>query len=556
MILNALDNTSARVHVNRVAVGLKKPLFEAGTTGYEGQATVHIPGETVCYECDPKPKPEKFPVCTIRTTPDRSIHCITWAKNLFDVLFGPEDTGNMLADMKDELNVVRKAGTSTTATGNAARGLFDKLFGEGIEKVAESWDADVIGRPAPKGLRWAAVTAGAAGASSSSPTGGHRLAPATGQQAGGALDAASAAQRVWTTEECAEKFVATIAKVCAERAGDIGTLTFAKEDDDAVELVTAIANLRCTNYGIPTESRWDVQSKAGNIVPAIATTNAISAALQVGNVLHYLREKLGSAAGNSSAAAPAPFGAYNRAASKCRDCFIKYTSPEGYQPGIKKGNMIVASGKSFPPNADCLVCGSKTAPLHISPTLFTNTSVAEFVRVVLKNYYHFNEPSIMLSATGSSAAPKTLYDSEYPEPSAEAAAEGLHPDWSLQKLNCPRTGGILTFFDDSQVGCSFDAILTVDEALEDEEQFPEGFSGSGGVAAGVASKSKEGSAAKQESAKGDTTGKTTTKRPRGGVENAVGNGHSGNSARGEVVELEDDDLPQVSCANPAKRQKV
>jgi len=45
---------------------------------------------TECYECKPAPMPKSFPVCTIRNTPDRPIHCIVWAKDLlFARLFGP-----------------------------------------------------------------------------------------------------------------------------------------------------------------------------------------------------------------------------------------------------------------------------------------------------------------------------------------------------------------------------------------------------------------------------------------------------------------------------------
>ena len=44
---------------------------------------------TECYECRTKPVPKSYPVCTIRNTPDKPIHCIAWAKDLlFARLFG------------------------------------------------------------------------------------------------------------------------------------------------------------------------------------------------------------------------------------------------------------------------------------------------------------------------------------------------------------------------------------------------------------------------------------------------------------------------------------
>ena len=68
------------------------PLLESGTNGYQGQALVHVKGETECFECAPHAAPKTFPICTIRNTPDRPIHCVVWAKELlFSRLFGPQD---------------------------------------------------------------------------------------------------------------------------------------------------------------------------------------------------------------------------------------------------------------------------------------------------------------------------------------------------------------------------------------------------------------------------------------------------------------------------------
>lgn len=48
-------------------------------------------GLTQCYECQPKAPQKTFPGCTIRNTPSEPIHCIVWAKHLFNQLFGEED---------------------------------------------------------------------------------------------------------------------------------------------------------------------------------------------------------------------------------------------------------------------------------------------------------------------------------------------------------------------------------------------------------------------------------------------------------------------------------
>lgn len=45
-------------------------------------------GLTACYECQPKPTQKVYPICTIRSTPDKPVHCVVWAKELFKLLFG------------------------------------------------------------------------------------------------------------------------------------------------------------------------------------------------------------------------------------------------------------------------------------------------------------------------------------------------------------------------------------------------------------------------------------------------------------------------------------
>eukprot|EP00894_Picocystis_sp_ML_P000028 jgi/Pico_ML_1/50545/g1734.t1 len=63
------------------------------------------------------------------------------------------------------------------------------------------------------------------------------------------------------------------------RPGDLGHAVFDKDDRLAVEFVTAAANLRSYNYNIPPQSLFDAKGMAGNIVHAVATTNAIVAGL-------------------------------------------------------------------------------------------------------------------------------------------------------------------------------------------------------------------------------------------------------------------------------------
>ncbi len=65
------------------------------------------------------------------------------------------------------------------------------------------------------------------------------------------------------------------------RPDEVGAASFDKDDDLAVEIVTAASNLRAACYGIPAQSLFAAKGMAGNIIHAIATTNAIISGLIV-----------------------------------------------------------------------------------------------------------------------------------------------------------------------------------------------------------------------------------------------------------------------------------
>lgn len=95
LVINALDNVQARQHVNRMCLLCSKPLIDSGSTGYNGQATLIFKGQTQCYDCIEKAKQQRtYAVCTIRNTPSQPIHCIVWAKFLYNQLFGDNDDPN------------------------------------------------------------------------------------------------------------------------------------------------------------------------------------------------------------------------------------------------------------------------------------------------------------------------------------------------------------------------------------------------------------------------------------------------------------------------------
>lgn len=147
LVINALDNEQARNHVNEMCFNLDIPLVEAGTNGYRATCVSIKRGLTQCYQCIAKEKEQSFPVCTIRQRPERLIHCIHWAKFLFDGLFGPKDqaSNNMIEDIIEELEVAKGTPRYTEI-------IFDRVFntdpqnlvtslGDRITKGEEEMDA-------------------------------------------------------------------------------------------------------------------------------------------------------------------------------------------------------------------------------------------------------------------------------------------------------------------------------------------------------------------------------------------------------------------------------
>jgi ubiquitin-like 1-activating enzyme E1 B len=288
LVLNALDNKAARSHVNRLCLAADVPLIESGSAGYLGQVTLIKKGLTECYDCLPKPPTKTFPGCTIRNTPSEPIHCIVWAKHLFNQLFGSEDPDEAVSpdaedpeNMTDNLNelsekkddIVRVSTRQwAKQTNYDSKKLFNKLFNDDIKyllSMAKLWQT----RKAPEPLEYDTVL---------------NITQET-QLNGASLNS----QRVWTVKECLEHFSLSIdtLKTRLEKE-EGGILVWDKDDDDALTFVTAAANLRSHIFSILMKSKFDVKSLAGNIIPAIATTNAIIAGLIVLQAIKIIRNLL------------------------------------------------------------------------------------------------------------------------------------------------------------------------------------------------------------------------------------------------------------------------
>ncbi|KAJ8606680.1 hypothetical protein MRB53_040762 [Persea americana] len=117
-VTNALDNVDARTYVDRRCVFFHKPLLDSGTLGTKGNTQVVLPRKTESYSSSQDPPEQSFPMCTLRSFPNRIEHTIAWAKDLFHVYFAaPADVVNMYLTQPDYL------GSALKQTGNEKQTL-------------------------------------------------------------------------------------------------------------------------------------------------------------------------------------------------------------------------------------------------------------------------------------------------------------------------------------------------------------------------------------------------------------------------------------------------
>jgi ubiquitin-like 1-activating enzyme E1 B len=311
-----------------------------------------VGGQTECFDCQPKPVPKSYAVCTIRTSPEKPIHCVVWAKDLlFPLLFGPSDGES---DLDPKGASIR--GSEESAT-EYAKKVFNYVFDAKIREVLETAEENVWeGRTPPRAISFDSLKVDCQGSKN-------------GEKSRSACAALGLTNQneVWTVEQSAAVFIEAMRQLLENRSGDVGSLVFDKDDDLAVEFVSAAANLRSMCYHIPPQSLFDTKGMAGNIIHAIATTNAIISGLIVVEAL-----KLLAGAGDSST---------------CRATFLRQD--------LSNRKFIIPTVLE-PPNPGCAVCGTARLQVRVNTK---QTTLDDFVKKVLKNHLGLIEPFVSYSLT-------------------------------------------------------------------------------------------------------------------------------------------------------------
>ncbi|KAK9458752.1 uncharacterized protein V1516DRAFT_714224 [Lipomyces oligophaga] len=366
LVFNALDNLDARRHVNRLCLTSEVPLIESGTTGFNGQVQVIVNGKTECYDCNPKPVPKSFPVCTIRSTPTQPVHCIVWAKSyLFSQLFGiseeeSQDFDNSVtSDNADEIKNLQREMLELKAVKDAfGKPEFTKLVFEKVFKV------DIA--------RLLSMTEALKSKITPVPLNFDNLSSLIDQDDDSLKALAENDQPVWSLSENLAVFKSSIDRLCGRLQTDSAesVLEFDKDDEDTLDFVASAANLRAAVFGIDQKSKFEIKQIAGNIIPAIATTNAIVAGVCVLQSFKVLGGKLDQA----------------------RNVFL-----------TKQPDKLFSTERLRGPNPDCQVCGVMRAFLTLNPDTFTLQNLLD---LVLRQRLGYSEEISIVTS-------KLLYDIEF-----------------------------------------------------------------------------------------------------------------------------------------------
>jgi ubiquitin-like 1-activating enzyme E1 B len=419
VVLNALDNLDARRHVNRLCLAANVPLIDSGTTGYLGQVMPILKGKTSCYECFPKQTQKVYPICTIRSTPDKPVHCIVWAKECFRLIFGASSESMLFEDTNtDESTYMHlihdgfPSDKSITTLLEHGKAVLIALYDTEIQKRI-GMDVYKTAKMVPQSLSASTIEEASIAAREVLEN------PSPSSEDG---DSSTAMQ---TNVQSATAFLMCLYDACiGQDSGLMGTFSFDKDDEWAMRFVTAASNLRSGVFGIPLLSLHDAKGIAGNIIPAIATTNAIVAGVQVIQALNFITADgpVSSSGGNDSTSGVPATGTLALAhLDTKRFCPHTYC----FRLPTRRGVFLQPSAPELPQNS-CYICGTDSLTLQIDTDV---TTLGDLVDKVVKGKLSVNEPSVMMGTS-------FLYEE------GEDADEDLASNLKLTLKNCP-AGGVI-----------------------------------------------------------------------------------------------------------------
>lgn len=178
-------------------------------------------------------------------------------------------------------------------------------------------------------------------------------------------------QKVWSLAECGKVFENSV-NALKETIGKLASddhLVWDKDDKDGMDFVASCANIRAHIFSIIKKSRFDIKSMAGNIIPAIATTNAITAGIVVNRAFKVLQGRF----------------------DQCQSVYIRL------RPN-PRNQILIPDRNLNPPNPTCAVC-SNCKP-EVTLKINTKCATVKDLKEVLLEKLTMETPEVILDGKG------------------------------------------------------------------------------------------------------------------------------------------------------------